>query len=328
MRGADLKKGFLRGMSKAASFVMKCIMLILGAILKSAGRAWSWADYHQQQQQQPGDDDVAFLRDLESGDPDRERERDRPGREGGGERDRGMSPLPDEDDVYDNPWWKNSLDSPVGARSVHAPSLDGDGPRGLDALDDDELTHPDAFDIDPEDGENPFVEPTPELTPVPNPYVDLVPLRPISTLELDVYEADDEHEDETGDNGVTPIAAGDFAAAAAPDSDSDSAASLTAAPSPAVAPEKVSPAPSVSDVPLPGWLISHKATAGPRASRFIEDDVDGLTIAPPDLDFVAGQHELLERAPFRMARGSTWSSGQDGGETRGPSRRKAARNSI
>jgi len=206
-------------MSKAASFVMKCIMLILGAILKPAGRAWSWADYHQQKQQ-PRDDDVAFLRDLESGDPEieHERERDSPRREGGGERDRGMS-YTDEDDINDNPWWKNSLDSLVGARSVHGPGLDGDVPRGLDALGDDELLHPDAFDIDPEDEADPFVEPSPEPTPEPtpllNPYEVLAPLRAISTLELDDYEADDEDEDEDEDIGATPIAAGDFAGAAA-----------------------------------------------------------------------------------------------------------------
>lgn len=314
MREAD--KGFFRGMSIVGSFAIMCIMLILSAILKPAKRAWSSSS--SSSQQQSGNNTAP--RDLEVGDPERERRR-----HGAGRRDRGM-PNPDDYDIFGNPWDSkgSSLDSGAGRGSVWMPGS-GELTRCLDARDD-ELPHPDAFNIASEEGVNPFAKPTPE--PVSPVSPGLISLRAISTFALDI----DEDEDENGNTGAT-TAARDFA------TDPDSSAPSTTAPSPEVAQENGSPtstfsssssSPSSFPDSLPQWLVARKATVGPRAPRFVEIDVDGPTIAPPDLDFVTRQQELLERAPIgsrpSISRGDTWHPGQDGGEE--PPRPAIARNST
>lgn len=292
MKEAD--KGFFRGMSIVGSIAIMCIMLILSAILKPAKRAWSSSSSNNQ----------PTPRGLEIGDPERERRR-----HGAGKRDRGM-PNPDEYDIFGNPW--NGKGSSLDSGS-------GDFMRGLDARDA-ELPHPDAFNIASEDGANPFAKPTPETVFPVSPG--LISLGTISTFALDI----DNDEEETGNTGSTT---------AAPDSSAPS----TAAPSPEVAPEKPSPTPTFSSSSsspssftdsLPHWLVARKATAGPRVPRFVEVDVDGPTIAPPDLDLIAKQQELLERAPIgsrpSISRGDTWHPGQDSGEE--PPRPAVARNST
>lgn len=294
-----------------------CIMLILSAVLKPARRAWSSSS--SSSSHQPANNTAP--RDLEVGDPERERQRHDLGRRG--KRDRGM-PNPDEYDIFGNPWNSkgSSLDSSAGPGPLRTPGS-GDLTRGLGARDDD-LPHPDAFNIASEDGLNPFAKPTPESVSPVSPG--LISLRTISTFALD----DDEDEEKTGRIEAT-TAARDYAAAP------DSSTTPTAAPSPEVAAEKASPTPTFSSSSsspssftdsLPHWLVARKATTGPRAPRFVEVDVDGPTIAPPDLEFVTRQQELLERAPIgsrpSISRGGTWSPGQDGGEE--PPRPAVARN--
>lgn len=303
MREAD--KGFFRGMSIVGSLAIMCIMLILSAILKPAKRAWSSSS--SSSQQQSGNNTAP--RDLEVGDPERERRR-----HGAGRRDRGM-PNPDDYDIFGNPWNSkgSSLDSGAGRpRSIRMPGS-SELTRCLDPRDD-ELPHPDAFNIASEEGVNPFEKPTPESISLVSPG--LISLRAISTFSLDI----DQDEEKTGDIEAT-IAARDYAA------DPDSSAASTTAPSPELAPEKPSPTPTFSSSSsspssftdsLPHWLVARKATAGPRAPRFVEVDVDGPTIAPPDLDFVTRQQELLERASIdsrpSISRGDTWHAGHDSGE--------------
>lgn len=293
-----------------------CIMLILSAILKPAKRAWSSSS--SSSRQQPGNNTAP--RDLEVGDPERERRR-----HGAGRRDRGM-PNPDDYDIFGNPWDSkgSSLDLGAGRGSVWMPGS-GELTRCLDPRDD-ELPHPDAFNIASEGRANPFAAPTPE--PVSPVSPDLISLRSISTFALD----HDEDVEKAGDIEAT-AAARDFA------TDPDSSAPSTVAPSPELPPEKPSPTPTFSSSSsspssftdsLPHWLVARKATAGPRAPRFIEVDVDGPTIAPPDLDLVAKQQELLEHATTGLrpsiSRGDTWHPGQDSGEE--PPRPAVARNST
>lgn len=305
--GADLK-AFLRSTSTAASrLAMACIMLIFSAITGPARWACSHCCCFCRREKEN-----TAPRDLELGDLERERWRNS---SAGGSPRRGRSPTrrdrgiphPDEFEVYGNHWDETSLDSLTRTRSLRVPTPDWAFWKSLeDAGNGDELLHPDVFDIHTENERTTLAGTTAENTPEESSSVDLgfIPLRAISTLDLDYYE----EEDYTGDSKATTVASHDFAVA-----DSDSSA-----PSSSLR--------SFSES-LPLWIITPKATARTKASRFIEVDVDSPDIAPPDFGLVVEQQELLERRRLSVrTRGNTWHAGQE--SSRVASGRAGARHSV
>lgn len=281
---------------------MACIKLILSAICSCCCC-------------RPGKDNTTAPRDLELGDLEREHCRDSdsgssPRRERSlTRRDRGI-PHPDAFDVYGNHWDKTSLDSLVRTRSIRVTTPDAANSWDVeddDARDEDVLLHPDVFDIVGLDGATTLAGTTAENTPEAGSSVDLgsVPLRVISTLDLDYYEEDDD----TGESRATTITTRDFAAA-----------------------ESGSKIPSSSSLPsfsesLPSWLTTPKATAHITGSRFVEGDVDGPDIAPPDFGLIVEQQEMLERRQLSVrTRGNTWHAGQE--EREEASGRAGSRRSV
>lgn len=289
--------GLLRSLSIAGFFFILCVMLAFAAILGPPKRTRFAPP--------KGGTDVRDLdmRDLELGDPERESQRDR---NLGGEQkqDRG-SPHPEEFryDLFANPWKNRSLDSIAAPEPAHIPVPAGVSrglnpepgtQRGLD------LPDPDIFNIPAEDAEeDPFADPIPKPAPA---RPALVSLRTLTSLaprllrwKAQAIENGNEDKGEDRDVEDTPDTA---------DGVPDLAALSAAAAAPRTAP----------DEPFPEWLVTPKASAGPRAPRFFEVDVDSPTVTPPDLDFVAMQHELLMRVPIParpgMPRGSTWHPSQ------------------
>lgn len=258
------------------------------------------------------------VRDLELGDLECESQRD-------GDRDplldgrqgNGMS-QPGEYDIFANPWQNKSLDTLVAPDPVYLP-LSAAGSRGLDiepgvqrGLD---LPDPDIFDIPMSRAEDPFADTIPEAPPV---RPALISFRTLTSLgprflkwKAQALGAGKEDKDETPEAECTP----------ATESGGPDIAALSAG---------VAMARATPYDPLPGWLIAPKASAGPRAPRFIEIDVDGPTINPPNQEFVAEQHELLARVPIParpgMPRSSTWHPYHDSGVEEGSSRPVFARN--
>lgn len=291
MREADT--GLFRSLSIAGFFFILCVMLAFAAILGPPKRTRFAL---------PGKDIAVRdldMRDLELGDPDRELQRDRDlGREH--KQDSGM-PHSEEFryDLFANPWKNRSLDSITAPEPAHMPVPAGVS-RGLD------LPDPDIFNMPVEDaGEDPFADPVPVPEPAPARPA-LISLRTLTSLaprllRWKAHAIENGKEDE-GENR-------DFEdALATTDGVPDLAALSAAAAAPRTAPEE----------PFPEWLVTPKASAGPRAPRFFEVDVDSPTVTPPDLDFVAMQHELLMRVPIParpgMPRGSTWHPSQVAGE--------------
>ncbi|KKY39324.1 hypothetical protein UCDDA912_g00677 [Diaporthe ampelina] len=315
MREAD--KGYFRGMSIAGFFIIVSIMLVFAALLAPARRAWS----NQPQK------DIAML-DLELGDPERERKRDR----GRGlvralrrepKRDRGM-PDPDEYDIFGNPWKIRSSECVTMPEPVHlpvscglSPSLDAgdiypESQRGL------VLPDPDTINIPAENEAVPIPEPPP-VRPALISFRTLTSLGPrLLRWKAQAALADDDKDEDKGkavDIEANPGAATEILPP--PDLAALSAAAARAARTP-------------PDEPFPKWLITPKASAGPRTPRFFEVGLeDAACCAPPDLDFVAMQHELLARVPISarpgMDRGRTWHPGH--GPVEGePARPAFARN--
>ncbi|KAG8169806.1 hypothetical protein KVR01_000551 [Diaporthe batatas] len=303
-------EAFLRSTLKATStFAMACLMLMFSTITKPARWICSCC-------RRPGNADDSDTRDVELGDLERERERnssvsdyDRRGRSPT-KRGRGTPP-PDESEVYSNHWDKISMDSLMRPRSLRVPTPDGASSwswdEDPDALDVDEvLPHPDAFDITAELERTTLAGTTAQNTPGVSLSADsAVSLRSVSsTLGLDHHH---EEEVEGGDDTTGESKATTSATLHPSSSASSSAPSSTL--------------PTFSG-PLPAWLTAPKATAGPRASRFNEEDVDGSDIAPPDLSLIAEQ-----RGPVgARARGKSWHAGQDGG--REASGRACGRRSV
>lgn len=325
MREADT--GYFRSMSIAGFFVVLAFMLVFAAILGPARRTRFGL---------PKKDPRA--RDLERGDPQRERRRglgSDPGRELDVKRSRGI-PHPDEYDIFVNPWKRGSLDSNAASKAACVP-LPGGRPRGLGSYDADpeprrglDLPDPDVFNMPPEDEGNPFADAfanhVPDSVPEPRPVrPGLMSFRTLTSLgsrllrwEESALAGDKEGQGETRNPGPTPYSpnAGGGNDAVTPD-----LAALSAAAATVRAP---------ADGPLPAWLITRKASAGPRAPRFFEVDVDGPTIEPPDHEFVAWQHEQLARVPIParpgMPRGLTWHPGPEGGGEGSQHRPGVARN--
>lgn len=325
MREADT--GYFRSMSIAGFFVVLAFMLVFAAILGPARRT----RFGQPKRQ-------AGVRDLERGDPQRERRRDRgsdPGHDLEGKRSRGI-PHPDEYDIFVNPWKRRSLDSDAASKTNYVPlsgarlrdlgSYDAnpDRRRGLD------LPDPDVFNMPPEDEGNPFADafanhvpdPVPEPRPVRPGLMSFQTLTSLGSRLLrwkeNALAGGNEEPGETRDPRLTPYStnAGGGNDAVTPD-----LAALSAAAATVRAP---------ADGPLPAWLITPKASAGPRAPRFFEVDVDGPTIEPPDHEFVAWQHEQLARVPIParpgMPRGFTWHPGPEGSDEGSHHRPAVARN--
>ncbi|KAG6361155.1 hypothetical protein INS49_009379 [Diaporthe citri] len=297
MKEADT--GLFRSLSVAGFFFILCVMLAFAAILGPPKKTWfalpkkgnAMRDLH--------------MRDLELGDPERELQRDRD-LEHEHEQDPGM-PHPDEFryDLFANPWKNRSQDSVAGPEPAHMPLL-GSLSRGLNpepgtqrGLD---LPDPNMFNI-PAESEDPFTDPIPEPAPVRPALISFRALTSLAprVLRWKAQALDDDREDKSEDRGVEGAPA---AADGVPDMAALSAAAAAARTPP--------------DEPFPEWLITPKASAGPRAPRFFEVDVDSPSVTPPDHDFVAMQHELLKRVPVPvrpgMPRGSTWHPSQVAGE--------------
>lgn len=288
MREADT--GLFRALSIAGFFFILSVMLAFAAILGPPKRTRFGLPKK-----------IVAVRDLEFGDPERESLRDR-------DIGRGM-PHGDEYDIFGNPWQNRSLDSVAAPKAVYIPNI-GDISRGLDAdatyhdprrgLD---LLDPDIFNIPASYGEDPFADPIPEPAPIRPGLMSFRTWASIAprVLRWKMEALDTGKEDKVEDRDVEGAPA---TADCVPD---------IAALSAAAAAVKTLP-----DEPFPEWLITPKASAGPRAPRFFEVDVDGSTVNPPDLDFVAMQHELLKRVPIParpgMPRSSTWHPSQVAGE--------------
>lgn len=288
MREADT--GLFRILSIAGFFFILCVMLAFAAILGPPRRTRFALPRKS-----------VAVRDLEFGDPERESLRDR-------DLGRGMPPG-DEYDIFGNPWKNRSLDSVAAPRAVHIPDFGGlsrglgadytypDSRRGLD------LPDPDIFDIPTSHGDDPFADPIPEPAPV---RPGLMSFRAWTSLTPRMLrwktQALGDGKEEKGEERDVECAP------ATTDGVPDMAALSAAAAAPRTQPEE----------PFPEWLVTPKASAGPRAPRFFEVDVDGPTVNPPDLDFVAMQHELLKRVPIParpgMPRGNTWHPSQVAGE--------------
>lgn len=300
---SEADTGYFRSLSIAGFFIVLCVMLVFAAILGPAKQASF----------DPSKKDRG-VRDLELG--DLELESQRGGARGlglGGKWDRGMPP-PDEYDMFVNPWNNKSLDILAVPEPAYLPALassrglnfePGTIHRGMDVPD------PDIYNIPTSHGENPFADPTPEPAPT---RPGLISFRTLTSLgprflQWKAQALGGGKEDEDQQPLVTEAAA---PAVTTADDDVPDLAALSAAAAPGARPT------TQPYDPLPEWLITPKASAGPRASRFFEVDVDGPAIDPPDHEFVAMQHELLMRVPIParpgMARGSTWHPSRDPGE--------------
>lgn len=288
MREADT--GLFRVLSIAGFFFILCLMLAFAAILGPPRRTRFALPKKN-----------FAVRDLEFGDPERESLRDR----GLG---RGR-PYGDEYDIFGNPWKNRSLDSVAAPRAVYIPNV-GDFSHGMDAGDTYpdprrglDLPDPDIFDIATSHGEDPFADPIPEPAPVRpglmsfRAWTGLTP----RMLRWKMQALGDGKEEKGEDRDIE-------CPPATTDGVPDIAALSAAAAAPRTQPEE----------PFPEWLVTPKASAGPRAPRFFEVDVDGPAVNPPDLDFVAMQQELLKRVPIParpgMPRSSTWHPSQVAGE--------------
>lgn len=293
MKEADT--GLFRSLSIAGFFFILCVMLAFAAILGPPKRTRFALPNRG-----------IAVRDLELGDPARELQRDRDvGRE---HEQHWEVPHPEEFryDLFANPWKNRSQDSIKAPEPAQMPLL-GSTSRGLipepgtqRELDMSELN---MFNV-PAEGEDPFADPIPEPAPV---RPGLISFRALTSLAPRVLRwkaqaLDNGNEDKGEDCNIkgAPATADDV-----PDMAALSAAAAAAARTP-------------PDEPFPDWLITPKASSGPRAPRFFEVDVDSPTVTPPDHDFVAMQHELLKRVPIParpgMPRGSTWHPSQVGDE--------------
>lgn len=301
------ERRFFRITVIAGFSVIICIILIFAAIVGCAKRT----SFNRPERDRG-------VRDLELGDLKCESHRDGDrdplldGRQGNG------TSQSDEYDIFANPWQNKSLDTLVAPDPVYLP-LSAGGSRGLNpesgaqrGLD---LSDPEIFNIPTSHAEDPFADSTPEPPPV---RPALISFRTLTSLgprflrwKAQALGDGREDRDEARDiEDIPTTVTGDL--------------DLTAL-SAAVATARNPPYD-----PLPEWLITPKATAGPRAPRFIEVDVDGPTINPPDHEFVAEQHELLARVPIParpgMPRSSTWHPGHDSGVEEGSSRPGVVRN--
>lgn len=304
----DEERRFFRATVIAGFSVIICIILIFAAIVRLTERTPFTPPENE-----------SGVRDLELGDLECESQRDGyrdPQLQG--KRGRGMR-HPDEYDIFANPWENKSMDSIAEPEPVHLPPILGGGSRGLDTESgiqrEPDLRDPDIFDIPTSDAENPFADPTPEAPPA---RPALISFRTLTSLgprffkwKAQALGDGKEDTDQARDIENVPITVtGDLDLTALP------AAAATARNPPYD--------------PLPEWLTAPKATAVPRAPRFIEVDVDGPTINPPDHEFVAEQHELLARVPIPakpgMPRSSTWHPGHDSGGEEGCSRPGVVRN--
>lgn len=323
MREADT--GYFRSMSIAGSFVVLAVMLVFAAILGPA-RPTRFGLAKRD----------ARPRDLERGDPEGERRRDRgfdPGHELEGKRSRGI-PHPDEYDIFGNPWKRASLESDAASNAAYL-SLSGGRPRDLRSYDADpeprrglDLPDPDVFNMPPEDEGNPFADAFANHVPDPRPVrPGLIAFRTLTSLgtrllrwKESALAGGKEEQGEARDLGPTPYSSTN-AGGGSDNSGTPDLAALSAAAATVRAP---------ADGPLPAWLITPKASAGPRAPRFFEVDVDGPTIEPPDHEFVAWQHEQLARVPIParpgMPRGLTWHPGPEGSDEGSHHRPGVARN--
>ncbi|KAL1855226.1 hypothetical protein Daus18300_011227 [Diaporthe australafricana] len=202
------------------------------------------------------------MRDLELGDPYRERERER-----NCERSLGDT---DENDIFGNPWnnnpWRVSEDSLEAPKPVSRSLSPGRW-----------LTDPDMVDIPLDDW--PLQAPPP-VQPRSNPASVLLGLSG-RLLRWKTQAAGRKGKGKEPEMArelpIFPEAIPDLASVAQP------AAASTAA---------------RSDVPYPLWLVGRKASDGPRNARFEELDVDHPTVTPPDEDFLAMQLDLISRAPI------------------------------
>lgn len=319
-------------MSVAGFFVIVGIMLAFATVLAPARRAWTRLPQ----------DDLA-TRDLELGDPERERKRDhgrRVLRRKEPKLDRGM-PYPDQYDIFGNPWKSKSLDSVAVPEPAYLP-VSGGMSRGLGAADSYfepqrglDLPDPDVFNIPVEDGpdpfadpfEDPFADPTPEPPPVRPALISFQTLTSLAP-RLFRWKAQALGDGEEEDKGNAAETEATPACTAATEKTLPTPAELAALSAAAARSAQTPP-----QEPFPEWLTTPKASAGPRAPRFFEVGLEDATCAPPDLDFVAVQHELLARVPISarpgVARGSTWHPGHgpiDEEEEDEPSRPAVVRN--
>lgn len=308
---SDADTGYFRSISIAGFFIVLCIMLIFAAILGPAKRI-SFTPLKRN----------SGAPDLELGDLELESQRDSvrdpvPR----GERDKYMD-HPEQYDIPANPWENKSPGSLVVPERAHLPVLGGSSrglnpepgitQRGLG------LPDPDIFNIPASHVEDPFADPIPEPAPVRPSMISFRTLTSLGPrfLQWKAQVLGDGKEDkgeQARDIEITPAATAD---GVVPD-----LSALSAAAAPGMRP-------TMPDEPFPEWLIRPKASAGPRAARFFEVDVDGPTISPPDHEFVAMQHEMLMRVPIPMRpgmpRSSTWHPSPDPNE--GAFRPAVARN--
>ncbi|KAJ0109942.1 hypothetical protein J7T55_014744 [Diaporthe amygdali] len=233
------------------------------------------------------------LRDLELGDPKRERHRERA-------RLRKL-PRPEEYDIFGNPW-DRFPDSVRAPEPVHVP-VTGGVSRGLHVDDDDtfgcqrgpDLPHPDAFDLADEDSADPIQAPPPAQQGT-------VSMGALLALGPRVLRWKAKALDGKGKGKEK-----------APDIAALSAAAATAK--------------AVFDEPLPDWLAEPKASAGPRDAHFTELDVDHPVVTPPDHDIMNKEHEFpIVGARPGVHRGCTWAGHCDRDCGEGPSRPTVARN--
>lgn len=294
MREADA--GYVRAISIAGFFVILCTMLIFAAILGPARRT-NWLAV-------PEKESGAREIDLELGDPNCESDR-------GVDHGRGI-PSTDEFDIFTNPWRNQSLEAITAPAPTHI-SVQGGSSRGLGDLSDPDILHTAALSP----VEDPFADPLPRPPAPARPalisFQTLTSIFRLKARALDNGGQEDKGKARDVERNHPATADGD----AAPEDLGALLAAATAA--------RASPG---EEEPFPAWLVTPKASAGPRGARFFEVDVDGSTVGPPDQDFVAMQHELLMRVPIParpgMARGETWHPARDAGE--GSSRPVVARN--
>lgn len=302
------ERRFFRITVIAGFSVVICIILIFAAIVGCSKRT-SYIPLENNH----------GVRDLELGDLECESQRDGDGDPRLDGRQGKYIPRPDEYDIFANPWENKSSDSLAAPEPVYLP-LSAGGSRGLNpepgAQRGLNLPDPEIFNIPTSHAEDdPFADSTPEPPPVRPALISFRTLTSLGPRFLrwkaqalgdgreDIDEARDIEDIPTTLDGDLDLTALSAAVATARNPPYD---------------------------PLPEWLIAPKATAGPRAPRFIEVDVDGPTISPPDHEFVAEQHELLARVPIParpgMPRSSTWHPGHDSGGEEGSSRPGVVRN--
>ncbi|KAK2599658.1 hypothetical protein N8I77_011393 [Diaporthe amygdali] len=274
----EVDKNWVRGMSVIGFVITVSIMLLFSLALTPPRRAWS----NMRQR------NIA-LRDLELGDPKRERHRERA-------RLRKL-PRPEEYDIFGNPWdrFPESVRAPEPAhvpvtggisRGLHVDAEDTFGrQRGPD------LPHPDEFDLADEDSADPIQQGT-------------VSMGALLALGPRVLRWKAKALDGKG-KGKGKEKAPDVAAL------SSAAATVKA----------------VFDEPLPDWLAEPKASAGPRDAHFTELDVDHPVVTPPDHEIMTKEHEFpMVGARPGVHRGCTWAGHCDRDCGEGSSRPTVARN--